>query len=75
MQLRNKLEEDMNQSLKDYKQFIDEQMIIILRQMDAPSKIFEYLYLGSEWNASNLEELRNTEYVHNETFLKTTCIY
>ena len=48
----------MGMPLKPYKHFIDEEMIIILRQMDSPSMIFEHLYLGSEWNASNLEELR-----------------
>jgi protein phosphatase slingshot len=32
-------------------------MIIIMGQMDAASKIFDYLYLGTEWNASNWEEL------------------
>ncbi len=47
----------MSKSLKEFRHFIDEQMIIILRQMDSPSQIFDFLYLGSEWNASNLEEL------------------
>jgi hypothetical protein len=32
-------------------------MIVIMGQMDAASKIFDYLYLGTEWNASNWEEL------------------
>ena len=49
--------------LSEYKHFIDEEMIIIMRQMDAPSQIFDYLYLGSEWNASNLDELRNNGFV------------
>ena len=30
--------------------------------MDSPSKIDEHLYLGSEWNASNLDELRRNGY-------------
>lgn len=33
-------------------------MLKILGQMDTATQIFEYLYLGSEWNASNLEELK-----------------
>ena len=44
--------------LKKYKGIIDLQMFEIMGQMDAPSKILDYLYLGSEWNASNLEELQ-----------------
>ena len=31
---------------------------MVLGQMDPASKILDYLYLGSEWNASNLDELR-----------------
>ncbi|GAB1608042.1 hypothetical protein Ahia01_001088300 [Argonauta hians] len=56
-ELRNMLEESFNRSLKEYKSFIDEETIRILRQMDAPTEIYPYLYLGSEWNASNYEEL------------------
>ena len=33
-------------------------MLKILGQMDEASKILDYLYLGSEWNASNFEELK-----------------
>lgn len=58
-QLRTRLEDDLNQSLAEFRHFIDEEIVIIFRQMEAPSKIFDYLYLGSEWNASNLEELKN----------------
>lgn len=65
-QLREKLEEDLGTSLYTWKRFIDDEMIIIMRQMDAPSEIFPYLYLGSEWNASNLEELQNNKLVVNE---------
>lgn len=32
-------------------------MLTVLGQMDCASKITDYLYLGSEWNASNIEEL------------------
>lgn len=44
--------------LGEYKSFIDEEMLVILGQMDVPTEIFEHVYLGSEWNASNLEELQ-----------------
>ncbi|XP_033099533.1 uncharacterized protein LOC117103136 [Anneissia japonica] len=56
-QVREKLEDRMDKDLKEYKGFIDEQMLLILGQIDAPSPIFDYLYLGSEWNACNYDEL------------------
>lgn len=56
--IRTRLEERMDMNLTEYKSFIDEEMLIILGQMDAPTKIFDHVYLGSEWNASNLEELQ-----------------
>ncbi|XP_054718853.1 uncharacterized protein LOC129228211 [Uloborus diversus] len=55
--IRTRLEEILDIDLKEYKSFIDQEMLTILGQMDAPTEIFQYLYLGSEWNASNLEEL------------------
>ena len=58
MKLRERLEEDMGMNLQDHKQFIGEEMVIILQQMDSPSHIFDFLYLGSEWNASNFDELQ-----------------
>ena len=47
--------------LKRYKGFIDAEMLNILGQLDSPSRILDFLYLGSEWNASNLEELTQNE--------------
>ena len=70
VQLRNRLEEELKMSLRDYRAFIDEEMIVILRQMDSPSQIFDFLYLGSEWNASNLEELRHNGYKADVTFMQ-----
>ena len=32
--------------------------------MDPSSKILEYLYLGSEWNASNFVELKERKITH-----------
>ncbi len=57
-QIRTKLETELEIDLNCFKSFIDEEMLTILGQMDEPSEIFEYLYLGSEWNASNYEELK-----------------
>nr|AAH80117.2 SSH protein [Xenopus laevis] len=63
-EVRSALEQHTLCALQDYKEFIDNEMIIILAQMDRPSEIFPYLYLGSEWNASNLEELQKNKVSH-----------
>ncbi|XP_053135981.1 protein phosphatase Slingshot homolog 1 isoform X2 [Hemicordylus capensis] len=68
-EIRNELEKHMSCNLKEFKEFIDNEMLLILGQMDKPSLIFDHLYLGSEWNASNLEELRvsGVDYILNVT--------
>ncbi|XP_075390559.1 protein phosphatase Slingshot homolog 1 isoform X2 [Tenrec ecaudatus] len=68
-EIRNVLEQQMNCNLKEFKEFIDNEMLLILGQMDKPSLIFDHLYLGSEWNASNLEELQGSgvDYILNVT--------
>uniref|UniRef100_A0A8C6YD27 Protein phosphatase Slingshot homolog 1 n=1 Tax=Naja naja TaxID=35670 RepID=A0A8C6YD27_NAJNA len=68
-EIRNELEKQMSCNLKEFKEFIDNEMLLILGQMDKPSLIFDHLYLGSEWNASNLEELRGSgvDYILNVT--------
>ncbi|XP_042296193.1 protein phosphatase Slingshot homolog 3 isoform X2 [Sceloporus undulatus] len=63
-EIRAELERRAGCSLKDYKEFIDNEMLLIMAQMDRPSRIFDYLYLGSEWNASNLEELQRNRVSH-----------
>ena len=35
--------------LKEYRSFIDEEMITILGQMDSASKIFDHVYLVSKY--------------------------
>ena len=62
--IRLQLERDLNRNLEDYKSFIDEEILLILGQMDSASEIFEFLYLGSEWNASNLEEMTQNRITH-----------
>lgn len=62
--IRGRLEDELNMDLAEYKSFIDEEMLTILGQMDAPTEIFDHVYLGSEWNASNLEELRRNGVRH-----------
>ncbi|XP_030371608.1 protein phosphatase Slingshot isoform X2 [Scaptodrosophila lebanonensis] len=62
--IRGRLEEILDMDLGEYKSFIDKEMLVILGQMDAPTEIFDHVYLGSEWNASNLEELQKNGVSH-----------
>jgi len=62
--IRSSLESELVQKLDDFKAFIDEEILLILGQMDPASRIFDFLYLGSEWNASNLEELSTNGVTH-----------
>lgn len=68
-EIRTELEMQMVCNLREFKEYIDNEMIVILGQMDSPTEIFEHVYLGSEWNASNLEELQNSgvQYILNVT--------
>ncbi|KAG7479029.1 phosphatase Slingshot-like 2 isoform X1 [Solea senegalensis] len=68
-EIRTELEMQMACNLREFKEFIDKEMIVILGQMDSPTEIFEHVYLGSEWNASNMEELQNSgvRYILNVT--------
>ncbi|XP_023665246.1 protein phosphatase Slingshot homolog 2 isoform X2 [Paramormyrops kingsleyae] len=59
-EIRTELEMQMVCNLREFKEFIDNEMIVILGQMDSPTEIFEHVFLGSEWNASNLEELQSS---------------
>ncbi|XP_053255407.1 protein phosphatase Slingshot homolog 3 [Podarcis raffonei] len=63
-EIRTELERRAGRSLNDYKEFIDNEMLLIMAQMDRPSRIFDYLYLGSEWNAANFEELQRNRVSH-----------
>ncbi|XP_077336459.1 protein phosphatase Slingshot homolog 2 isoform X1 [Lithobates pipiens] len=68
-EIRTELEMQMVCNLREFKEFIDNEMIVILGQMDSPTEIFDHVYLGSEWNASNLEDLqtRGVRYILNVT--------
>jgi len=63
-QVRSKLEESLDMDLGEFKSFIDQEMLVILGQMDEATEIFPHVYLGSEWNASNLEELNKNGVCH-----------
>ncbi|XP_076024330.1 protein phosphatase Slingshot homolog 2b isoform X2 [Genypterus blacodes] len=68
-EIRTELEMHMTCNLREFKEFIDNEMIVILGQMDSPTEIFDHVFLGSEWNASNLEELQasGVHYILNVT--------
>ncbi|XP_050535370.1 protein phosphatase Slingshot isoform X2 [Daktulosphaira vitifoliae] len=62
--IRGRLEETLDMDLGEYKPFIDQEMLTVLGQMDAATEIFPHVYLGSEWNASNLDELNRNGVRH-----------
>ncbi|XP_061155010.1 protein phosphatase Slingshot homolog 2b [Syngnathus typhle] len=68
-EIRTALEMHMTCNLREFKEYIDNEMIVILGQMDSPTQIFDHVFLGSEWNASNLEELQSSgvHYILNVT--------
>ncbi|XP_033060983.1 protein phosphatase Slingshot homolog 3 isoform X4 [Trachypithecus francoisi] len=57
-EIRQALELRLGLPLQQYRDFIDNQMLLLVAQQDRASRIFPHLYLGSEWNAANLEELQ-----------------
>ncbi|XP_031967730.1 protein phosphatase Slingshot homolog 3 isoform X2 [Corvus moneduloides] len=63
-EVREELERRTGHSLAEHKDFIDNEMLLVLAQMDRPSRIFPHLFLGSEWNAANLEELQQNRVTH-----------
>ncbi|TKR67987.1 hypothetical protein L596_024045 [Steinernema carpocapsae] len=58
--IRTKLEHipELQGKTLEHRKLIDREMLVIMGQLDRPSQIFPYLYLGTEWNASNWDELR-----------------
>ncbi|XP_029303997.1 LOW QUALITY PROTEIN: protein phosphatase Slingshot homolog 2b [Cottoperca gobio] len=68
-EIRTELEMHMTCNLREFKEYIDNEMIVILGQMDSPTEIFDHVFLGSEWNASNMEELQKSgvQYILNVT--------
>jgi protein phosphatase slingshot len=61
--IRSRLEDVLDMDLREFKHFIDREMLIIMGQMDSATEVFDHVFLGSEWNASNLEELQKNGYV------------
>ncbi|XP_067682660.1 uncharacterized protein [Haliotis asinina] len=67
--LRLTVEESIGAKLNEFREYFDSEMMRILGQMDAPSQILDFLYLGTEWNASNIDELNENgvKYILNVT--------
>ncbi|XP_075401407.1 protein phosphatase Slingshot homolog 3 isoform X2 [Tenrec ecaudatus] len=63
-EIRQALEQRLGCPLQQYRDFIDNQMLLLMAQQDRASRIFPHLYLGSEWNAANLEELQRNRVSH-----------
>lgn len=62
-QLKKKVSDEVGMDLSPYNAFLDQQMMVILKQMEKPSKIYDYLYLvscnGSQWCQENNIKLVN----------------
>ncbi|XP_053284078.1 protein phosphatase Slingshot homolog 3 [Pleuronectes platessa] len=67
--VHSSLESRIGFDMRPYKEYIDNEILVTMAQMDKPSKILDFLYLGSEWNAANFEELQknNVGYILNVT--------
>ncbi|MBW04373.1 Protein phosphatase Slingshot 3, partial [Eschrichtius robustus] len=63
-EIRQALELRLGRPLQRYRDFVDNQMLLLVAQQDRASRIFPHLYLGSEWNAANLEELQRNRVSH-----------
>lgn len=48
LQIRTELEMQMACNLREFKEFIDNEMIVILGQMDSPTQIFDHVFLVSD---------------------------
>ncbi|XP_077479622.1 protein phosphatase Slingshot homolog 1 [Stigmatopora argus] len=58
-EIRKELEQETASDLRQFKQLIDKEMLVLLGQMAKATPIFDHVYLGSQWSASHLEELRD----------------
>ncbi len=75
--IRVRLEAQLGRDLSAHKEFIDSEMLLILGRLDKPSRIFDYLFLGTEWNASDWDELKsnNVGYILNVTKEVSCCMW
>lgn len=63
--IRELLERELELKLDDFKRFIDATIFQFYNQLvECATKILDYLYLGTEWNASNYDSLVNDRVTH-----------
>lgn len=63
--IREILEKELQLNLDGFKRFIDATIFQFYNQLvECATKILPYLYLGSEWNASNYDSLVNDRVTH-----------
>ncbi|CAL8089335.1 unnamed protein product [Calicophoron daubneyi] len=69
LQLRERLEDELEKPLREYRHFIEQEVLSIYGRMDEASLIFDHLLLGTTFNASNRDELerRNVTHILNVT--------
>lgn len=52
------LESRIGFDMRIYKEYIDNEILVTMAQMDKPSKIFDYLYLVSVWVVVKLTTIK-----------------
>lgn len=52
LQVHSALETRIGFDMRPFKEYIDNEILVTMAQMDKPSKIFDYLYLVSDCSAS-----------------------
>lgn len=62
--IRAEVEDNLGTDLYELREWMNEQILLIYGQMDEPSHVLDYLLLGTEWNACNLEELLDNGVTH-----------
>lgn len=66
-QIRTELEMQMVCNLREFKEFIDNEMIVILGQMDSPTQIFDHVFLVSLMVNSRVNTPNASHYVLGDT--------
>lgn len=51
----------LGMSLNDHKKLVDQEMFKVIGQFETASEVLDHLYLGSEWNAMDLEGLKELQ--------------
>lgn len=62
--IRLELEAELSNELKEQEKTIRSQINALIGQIEKPTLITEHIYIGSEWNSSNKEELEKLGITH-----------